>query len=314
MNFKAGYVAIVGQPNVGKSTLLNKIIGEPVAIVTPKPQTTRNRIIGILNRPDAQLVFIDTPGYHSIPRPLHQFMLNEIEKTIDESDLFCFLIDPESDQPHLDDDLLERLHGKNPIVIVNKADLFLGARVAPSTGKAGGASPSRSHSLAKSREEIAEELRSKWNLKELFFISALHGDGVQELIQTLTDRLPEGPKFFEEDIYTELPIRFLAAESIREQAMLLLHQELPYGLAVEVVSFEEKPQITVIKANIVVESPSHKSMVIGKGGQMIKKLGTRARERIEFMMGDQKVFLELFVKVDEDWTLSADKLRQYGYV
>ncbi|OGQ48366.1 MAG: GTPase Era [Deltaproteobacteria bacterium RIFCSPLOWO2_02_FULL_46_8] len=292
MNFKAGYVAIVGQPNVGKSTLLNKIIGEPVAIVTPKPQTTRNRIIGILNRPDAQLVFIDTPGYHSIPRPLHQFMLNEIEKTIDESDLFCFLIDPESDQPHLDDDLLERLHGKNPIVIVNKADLITQAR----------------------KKEIAEELRDKWNLKELFFISALHGDGVQELIQTLTDRLPEGPKFFEEDIYTELPIRFLAAESIREQAMLLLHQELPYGLAVEVVSFEEKPQITVIKANIVVESPSHKSMVIGKGGQMIKKLGTRARERIEFMMGDQKVFLELFVKVDEDWTLSADKLRQYGYV
>lgn len=291
MNFKAGYVAIVGQPNVGKSTLLNKIIGEPVAIVTPKPQTTRNRIIGILNRPDAQLVFIDTPGYHSIPRPLHQFMLNEIEKTIDESDLFCFLIDPESDQPHLDDDLLERLHGKNPIVIVNKADLITQDR----------------------KKEIAEELRDKWNLKELFFISALHGDGVQELIQTLTDRLPEGPKFFEEDIYTELPIRFLAAESIREQAMLLLHQELPYGLAVEVVSFEEKPQITVIKANIVVESPSHKSMVIGKGGQMIKKLGTRARERIEFMMGDQKVFLELFVKVDEDWTLSADKLRQYGY-
>lgn len=291
MAFRSGYVAIIGQPNVGKSTLLNKIIGEPVAIVTPKPQTTRNRIIGILNRPEAQMVFIDTPGYHSIPRPLHQFMLNEIEKTIDESDLFCFLIDPESDEPHLDDELLERLHGKDPVVIVNKADLLGQGR----------------------KKEIAEELRSKWNLKELFFISALHGDGVEELVKTLEERLPEGPKFFEEDIYTELPVRFLAAEAIREQAMLLLHQELPYGLAVEIVSFEEKPQITVIKADIVVDRPTHKSMVIGKAGQMIKKLGTRAREKIEFMMGDQKVFLELFVKVDEGWTTSPDKLIQYGY-
>ncbi|OGQ04695.1 MAG: GTPase Era [Deltaproteobacteria bacterium RIFCSPLOWO2_01_44_7] len=289
--FRSGCVAILGQPNVGKSTLLNKIIGEPLAIVTSKPQTTRNRITGILNRPNAQIVFVDTPGYHSLPRLLNQFMLGEIEKTIEESDLFCFLVDPTSDTPELDDEVIDRLIGKKTLVIINKAD-----------------------KIPKEKwKEYAEELKEKWSLKELFFISALTGDGVEELIQTFTDRLPEGPKFFEEEIYTEMPLRFLAAEAIREQALLLLHQELPYSLAVEVESFEEKPQITVIKANIVVEKTSHKSMVIGKEGQMIKKIGTRAREKIEFLMSDQKVFLELFVKVDHDWTTSPDKLRQYGY-
>lgn len=291
MTFKSGYIAILGQPNVGKSTLLNKMIGEPVAIVTPKPQTTRNRIVGILNRPEVQMIFIDTPGYHSIPRPLNQFMLNEIEKTIQEADQFCFLLEAKSEYPELDDELMQRLENQNPMVVVNKADLL-------------------------SREEkaaMAEELRDRWDLKELFFISAKTGDGVEELVQALMSRLKEGPKYFEDDIYTELPIRFLAAEAIREQALLLLHQELPYGLAVEVTRFEEKPQITVIQANVVVERTSHKSMVIGKEGQMIKKIGVRAREKIEFLMGGEKVFLELLVKVDPDWSRSPEKLRQYGY-
>ena len=291
MVFKSGYIAILGQPNVGKSTLLNRIIGEPVAIVTPKPQTTRNRIVGILNRPEAQIIFVDTPGYHSIPRILHQFMLGEIEKTIDESDLFCFLVDPNSDSPELDDELMERLRGKNPLVVINKADTL----------------------TQEIKRKMAEEMRQRWDLKELFFVSALSGDGIEELIQIFTDRLKEGPAFYSQDIYTELPLRFLAAEAVREQAMLLLHQEIPYGLAVEIESFEEKPQITVIRANIVVEKSSHKSMVIGKGGQMIKKLGTRAREKIEFLMSDHRVFLELFVKVDPDWSRSPEKLREYGY-
>lgn len=291
MTFKSGYIAILGQPNVGKSTLLNKMIGEPVAIVTPKPQTTRNRIVGILNRPDVQMIFIDTPGYHSIPRPLNQFMLNEIERTIQEANQFCFLLEAKSEYPELDDELMQRLENQNPMVVVNKADLL-------------------------SREEkktMAEELRDRWDLKELFFISAKTGDGVEELVQVLMSKLKEGPKYFEDDIYTELPIRFLAAEAIREQALLLLHQELPYGLAVEVTNFEEKPQITVIQANVVVERTSHKSMVIGKEGQMIKKIGVRAREKIEFLMGGEKVFLELLVKVDPDWSRSPEKLRQYGY-
>lgn len=290
-HFKSGYIAILGQPNVGKSTLLNKIIGEPVAIVTAKPQTTRNRIIGILNRPQMQAIFIDTPGYHSIPKLMNNFMLSEIEKSIDESDIFCFLIDADSDSPEQDDELMERLKSKKPMVIVNKADLL----------------------NPEARQKLALELKERWGLKELFFISAKTGDGVEELVREFEARLKEGPAFFEGDIYTELPVRFLAAEAIREQAMELLHQEVPYGVAIEIVSFEEKPQITVIKANIVVDRESHKSMVIGKGGQMIKKIGTRAREKIEFLMADQKVFLELFVKVDPGWTTSLEKLRQYGY-
>jgi len=158
-----------------------------------------------------------------------------------------------------------------------------------------------------------QELKERRDLKELFFISAKTGDGVEELVREFEARLKEGPPFFEGDIYTELPVRFLAAEAIREQAMELLHQEVPYGVAVEIVSFEEKPQITVIKANIVVDRESHKSMVIGKGGQMIKKIGTRAREKIEFMMADQKVFLELFVRVEPDWTRNPSKMAELGY-
>lgn len=291
MAFKAGYIAILGQPNVGKSTLLNRIIGQPVAIVTAKPQTTRNRITGILNRPNAQMIFVDTPGYHSIPKLLHQFMLQQIEQTIHESDIFCFLVDPNTRDPDLDDELLAKLQTTKRMVVVNKADTF----------------------DRKQRERFALDFRERWGLKELVFLSALKGDGVEELIQEFEKRLPEGQPFFGDDIYTELPLRFLAAEAIREQALELLFQEVPYGVAVEILTFEEKPQITVIQANLIVDRPSHKSMVIGQGGQMIKKIGTRAREKIEFLMQGQKVFLELQVKADSHWTQSAEKLKRYGY-
>lgn len=291
MTFKSGYIAILGQPNVGKSTLLNRVIGEPVAIVTSKPQTTRNRIIGILNRPTAQMVFVDTPGYHSVPRALDRFMLREIDETIQTSDIFCFLIDPHPENLELDEELFDRLGSHRPVVVVNKADLL----------------------RPDQREALAEELRERWDLKELFFISALKGDGVEELIHNFENRLPEGHPFFADDIYTELPLRFLSSEAIRGQSMELLHQEIPYGLAVEIVAFEEKPQITVIKANLIVERPSHKSMAIGKGGQMIKKIGSLAREKIEFLLSGQKVFLELTVKVEPNWTRSVEKLKQYGY-
>lgn len=291
MIFHSGYIAILGQPNVGKSTLLNKVVGEPVAIVTPKAQTTRNRIIGILNRPDAQMIFVDTPGYHSVPKLLNHFMLNEIEQTLAQCDLFCFLVDPESESPERDNELMARLKEHNPLVIVNKADKMPRERI----------------------ETLAGELRERWDLKELFFISARTGDGCEELISALIERMPIGPAFFPEEQYTELPMRFLASEAIREQAMLLLHQEIPYGIAVEIISFEEKPTVTVIQADIIVERPSHKGIVIGKKGDMIKKIGTRAREKISFLMGDQKVFLELQVRIEEDWTKSAEKLRQFGY-
>lgn len=289
--FKCGYIAILGQPNVGKSTLLNKLVGQPLAIVTPKPQTTRNRITGVLTRPSAQMIFVDTPGYHSVPRPLNRHMLGQIEQTIHESDVFCFLVDPHPQDPSRDDELIARLKAKARVVVVNKADTL----------------------TQEERKERAEDLRKRWDLKELFFISALQGDGVEELLTVFEERLPEGEAFFPADTLTELPVRFLAAEAIREQAMGLLYQEVPYGLAVDILEFEEKPQITVIRANLVVEKDSHKGMVIGKKGEMIKKIGTRAREKIEFMLEGQKVFLELTAKVDPNWTKSSARLKAYGY-
>lgn len=291
MKFKSGYIALLGQPNVGKSTLLNKIIGEPVAIVTPKPQTTRQRIIGILNRSDAQAIFIDTPGFHSIPKALNQFMLNEIETAVHDADLFCFLVDARTQSTQIDDQLWQKLRQKNSIVIVNKADLI----------------------NREERDALAEKLRDRFDLKELFFISAEKGEGIYELTDILIDRLPEGPQLFPEDSYTNLPVRFLVAEAIREQAMMLMHQEIPFGLAAQVISFEEKPQIVVIKANVIVERPSHKSMVIGRSGQMIKKIGVRAREKIEFLLNN-KVFLDLNVKVETDWSKDPSKLADLGYL
>src|SRR3989338_4684937 len=289
--FKSGYIALLGQPNVGKSTLLNKIIGETVAIVSPKPQTTRNRVVGILNRKTSQLVFVDTPGYHSIPKALNQYMLGVIERTIQDSDLFCWLMDAEPFDSDLDFQLWERLKGKESIAIVNKADLL---------------SPDE-------RNVLANQLRNRFDLKELFFISALNGDGIEELVTELEERMPEGEALFPDDIYTDLPIRFLVAEAIREQTLMLLRQEIPYGIAVEILSFDEKPEITVIKANIIVEKNGHKGIVVGKKGAMIKKIGTRAREKIEFLLQDQKVFLELFVRVEPDWTRNPSKMAELGY-
>ena len=289
--FKSGYIALLGQPNVGKSTLLNKIIGETVAIVSPKPQTTRNRVVGILNRKTSQLVFVDTPGYHSIPKALNQYMLGVIERTIQDSDLFCWLMDAEPFDSDLDFQLWERLKGKESIAIVNKADLL---------------SPDE-------RNVLANQLRNRFDLKELFFISALNGDGIEELVTELEERMPEGKALFPDDIYTDLPIRFLVAEAIREQTLMLLRQEIPYGIAVEILSFDEKPEITVIKANIIVEKNGHKGIVVGKKGAMIKKIGTRAREKIEFLLQDQKVFLELFVRVEPDWTRNPSKMAELGY-
>ena len=236
-------------------------------------------------------MFCDTPGYHSVPKAINQYMMGVIENTIQDCDLFCLLIDADAEDLRRDQELWERLHGKDSLVIVNKTDLL----------------------TPQMREQKAMELRDLLGLKELFFISAKTGDGVEELVRELETRLHEGEPFFPSDIYTELPVRFMVAEAIREQAMLLLHQEIPYGIAVEVTDFEEKPQITVIKANIIVERMAHKSMVIGSGGQMIKKIGTRAREKAEFLMGDQKVFLELTVKVEEDWTRDAARMAQLGY-
>lgn len=292
MTFKAGYVAIVGRPNVGKSTLLNAILGERLAIVTPKPQTTRHRITGILNNKEMQIIFLDTPGYHQSGKPLNQVMNEVVDSVISDADVVCLMVEAAQDDVEIEHGLFNRIGADRCIVVVNKADLVGRDRF----------------------ENIAEKFH-QWGTKELVIISALMNIGTYELVETLKGRLPEGHPFYPEDIYTEHPVRFIAAELIREEVFRQMHQEIPYSSAIEIEEFkdptEERP-LTRIRAAIVVERDSQKSMIIGKGGRRIKEIGTRARMKIEELVGG-KVYLDLFVRVEKDWTKDEEAIRRmYG--
>jgi len=287
---KSGYVAIIGRPNVGKSTLLNAVLGEQLAIVTPKPQTTRHRITGILNIKDAQIVFLDTPGYHESTKPLNQIMNEVVDKVIKDADVVCLMIEAYQDDVEIEKGLFDRIGENQCIVVVNKADKI----------------------DRKKYDQIADRFKSDWGAKELVIMSALKNMGVATLIDALRERLPEGEALFPDDIYTTHPVRFIAAELIREQVFLQMHQEIPYSVAVEIEEFkdatEENP-ITRIRAAIIVEKESQKGMVIGKGGARIKEIGRNARLKIEELVGG-KVYLELFVKVEENWTKDSNKIRE----
>ncbi len=293
MGFKAGYVAIIGRPNVGKSTLLNAILGERLAIVTPKPQTTRHRIVGILNEPDVQVVFLDTPGYHRSDKPLNQAMNEIVDMVIHDADVVCLMLDASSSDLRIERGLFDRIGRDRCILVANKSDLV----------------------DRKKFDEIAHRFRDDWNANEMVFLSALRNEGVRTLIDAITARMPEGEAFFPDDIYTSHPVRFIAAELIREQLFLQMHQEIPYSTAVEIEEFKdatENDPITRIKASIVVEKESQKAMVIGKGGTRIREIGTRARKAIEELVGG-KVFLDLNVRVEKDWTKDPDAIRRLGY-
>jgi GTP-binding protein Era len=290
MAFKSGYVAIVGQPNVGKSTLLNSLIGEELAVVTPKPQTTRHRITGILNTKNAQIIFLDTPGFHQSQKPLNQVMMEVIDQAIADADVVCLMIEPDSQDPGLDRALWERARGAKTMILVNKADTVDKKRY----------------------DSIASAVHEDWGAKEVIVLSALKGDGVAALIDAITERLPEGPAYYPEDQYTNHNLRFLAAEAIREQLFLQMHQEIPYSVAVKIEEFKEpkhEGDLVRIRAAIVVDKESQKGMVIGRGGAKIKEIGRRARIKIEGLVG-AKVYLELFVKVEENWTKNTDKIRE----
>lgn len=282
---KFGYVAIAGLPNVGKSTFLNSILGEKVAIVTPKPQTTRKEISGIYSCEDAQIVFLDTPGFHHSNKLLNRMMIQSIEQVISQSDLGSLLLDAKVFPSDLDFELWRKLGPLNPICIVNKSDLITKAEM----------------------DGIALKLKELFELKELFFISAKTGEGVKELVEEFKRRLPEGEAMYPKDIYSHHSIRFLVSELIREQLFLQMHQEIPYSSAVVIDDFREPrvgQDMTVIKATIFIEKESQKAMVIGKRGSRIKELGVKARQEIERLVGT-KVFLQLFVKVSPDWTKDA---------
>ncbi|TYP00125.1 GTP-binding protein Era [Geothermobacter ehrlichii] len=292
--FRSGFAALVGRPNVGKSTLLNRILGQKIAITSPKPQTTRNRILGIHHMPQAQILFLDTPGVHrSFGNKLNRYMVEQALSALDEVDVVLLLV--EADRPaELEPQIRRSLEtAKKPVLLVlNKID-----RVAPPELLL-----------------LIDDWQKLYSFAEIVPVSALTGENVDRLVSVVTGYLPEGPPLYPEDMVTDLPERFLVAEMVREQVLKKLQQEIPYGVAVRVESFEEEPDrdLVVIHAVIHVERDSHKRIVVGKGGAMIREIGRNARRDIERLLGT-RVFLQLFVRVDRNWTQSDRLLREFGY-
>ena len=288
--FRAGFVALLGPPNVGKSSLLNAVLGHRLAIVSSKPQTTRSRILGILPRDDAQILFLDTPGRHESPKKLNE-ALNAIVHTVArDCDLACLLVDRSVGWTAVHDGLRAGLEdlGRSTLVVGTKSDL-------PRAGKA--AWP-------------PDEVPPHW---PCVAVSARTGEGLPELLDAIAQRLPVSPPLYGEDELTDRPVRWLCAEMIREAVFELLDQELPYSMAVEVLRFDESdPRIVRIGANLLVERDSQKRIVVGRGGRMIKKIGIRARKAIEEGLGCP-VHLELFVKIDPGWLKSDRRIEELGY-
>ncbi|HWP57230.1 MAG TPA: GTPase Era [Candidatus Acidoferrales bacterium] len=290
---RSGFVAIVGRPNVGKSTLLNQLLGEKVAIVTPKPQTTRNRIRGIKTTPRAQIVFVDTPGIHRASSLMNRRMVEAAVHTLSEVDVVLWLVDATRPLTPEDHDIAQTLN-RSPapvIVLLNKMDLVDKPALLPLMEKCSALLPG----------------------KEILPISAATGENVDTLLELLIQRLPEGPRYYPEDELTDQTERFVAAEIIREKVFLLTEEEIPYHVAVTVDEFQEKPEknLIVIKATIYTERESHKAILIGKRGAKLKEIGTRAREELEPLLGC-RVFLELFVKVQPGWTQNPRTLAEFG--
>ncbi len=290
--FKSGFISIIGRPNAGKSTLLNALLGEKISIVSEKPQTTRNVIRGVKNLLDCQIVFVDTPGIHKGRGLLNEFMVKEALASIRDVDGVLYIV--EADRKISDDDrfIIEGLKGlKCPVILcINKVDKVNKLRLLP----------------------LIEEYSRLYPFKEIVPISALKNDGLTALMDVVAGILPEGPKYFPDDVITDQPERFVAAEIIREKVFLLTREEIPYSVAVTIDSFKEKDGVIAITATINVERDSQKGIIIGKGGGMLKRIGTEARLDIEKLLGS-KIYLELFVRVQEDWTRSPGALKDFGY-
>jgi GTP-binding protein Era len=291
--FKSGFIGIIGRPNAGKSTLFNAIVGDKISIITDKPQTTRNKITGIKNLPDAQLIFLDTPGMHKPKTPLNRAMVQTTRETISSVDVLLMLIEANSDvQPH-DLFLIESLAQiKAPVfLVINKIDLIEKKFLLP----------------------LIDKFRTLYDYREIFPVSALKGDGIEDLLDAIKEILPEGPQYYPSDMITDAPERFIAAEFIREKITLLTKQEIPYATAVEIELFKEDEEKNLIRisAAINVEKESQKAIMIGKKGAMLKNIGTQARMDMEKIFG-ARVFLELFVRVKEDWTSSDKMLQEFG--
>ncbi len=277
---KSGFVAVVGRPNAGKSTLVNALVGSKVSIVTAVPQTTRNRILGIVNRPPAQIVLMDTPGIHRPLSRLNEQMMSFVRQALAERDLAILIVDASERFGHGDDFAVGLLkeYGPRTILALNKIDRIRKLQLLP----------------------LMQRYSELYNFEEIMPVSALKGEGLTELLDALVRLLPEGPHYFPPEMYTDQPERFLASEIIREKIILHTRQELPYATAVIIESFEEGEKITRIYASIVVEKESQKPIIIGSGGEMLKQIGSEARRELERLF-PPKVFLELYVKVEANW-------------
>jgi GTPase len=289
---RAGFVAIVGRPNAGKSTLLNRLVGQKVAIVTSKPQTTRNRIQGMVTLPDGQIVFIDTPGLHEGDTVLNRQMMREVAAALEGIDVLLLMVDASRTLPHADTLLLEkakRFEGRT-ILALNKTDRVPKPKLLP----------------------LLDVFAKAFPFAALVPISALKGQGCEELQEEILKYLPEGEPYFPEDQITDQPERFLAGEIIREKAIQLTYHEVPHALAVVVEKFEESPTLLRIQVTLHVERDSQKKILIGHQGEMLKKIGTNARKELEKLLGT-KIYLGLFVKVVPSWRENPMKVRELDW-
>lgn len=290
--FRTGFVALIGKPNVGKSTLLNALLGQKVSIVSRKPQTTRNRILGIYNQAGCQILFLDTPGLHQGEKALNRFMLEQAFAACEHVDLILFLVEPCDRVEDLSGPLLEALAGQQgkTLLVFNKIDLFPREKLLP----------------------LMQKYHDTFGFTEIIPVSALKGEGLGHLLDALRQRLPKGPPLYPPDMISDLPERFFAGEIIREQILKLTHREIPYGTAVYIEAFKEKSDLVEIHAVIVVERETHKKIILGHKGKMIRLIGEKSRYGLEDFLGT-RVYLKTFVKVEKDWTRSPARMKEFGY-
>ncbi len=290
--YKSGFATLIGRPNVGKSTLMNRLIGQKIAITSNRPQTTRNRIQTVLTTEEGQIVFLDTPGIHKAKNKLGEYMVNVAERTMEDVDVILWLVEPTDYIGAGERHIIEQLKKtKTPVILViNKIDTV------------------KKDALF----ALIDTYRKELDFQEIVPVSALKGNNTDELVKCIFKYLPYGPAFYDEDTITDQPMRQIVAELIREKALRLLEDEIPHGIAVSIESMKEKGKICHIEATIVCERESHKGIIIGKGGAMLKKIGSTARPEIEDLL-EMQVNLQLWVKVKKDWRDSDFLLKNFGY-
>ncbi|NGP89400.1 GTPase Era [Fodinibius halophilus] len=288
---RSGYVAIIGKPNAGKSTLMNRMLGNKVSITTHKPQTTRHQILGIHSEEDLQIIFLDTPGVIDPSYELQKAMMKTVDRARRDADIILLIVDvTDYNVPGRIFKMFSSMKNKEIFLIINKIDKTSDQQC----------------------QAVAKEIQGKFDFDDTLFVSALNGEGLQQLMDTIKENITSGPPFYPKDMLSEQPVRFFVAEMIREQLFLLYHQEIPYSSTIDIVQYDERDDLDYISADIIVNRESQKGILIGKGGKAIKKLGKSAREVIQAFV-DKKVYLDLHVKVREKWRENPSHVRHYGY-